>query len=292
MNKYIIEKLLCRSNLTLFLNFLFQRFDGGYQKDLQTELQQLFSTLQPNIVAFQGEGLVTSPVRWVGSESGYAPYPCWLTCSYDSYGAGDSNAATMFPAETDFTLQNGDNWFYSSTSGVHSAAELRNMYETSVGHSTSLIIDIAPFPNGTVPDEQVAAAASLGSFVTACYSNPIVQTSGSGQTLISLTPSAAITIDRVLVSEGISHGQLIRSFTITGLQTGGTTVTLATGSAIGANFIQILDPPVSNVNVITLNITSIAQLSPQGAPYVSNFAVFSCSQIAKEADEKWAALGY
>jgi hypothetical protein len=81
----------------------------SYQQDLKANLTALFSSLQPNVVAFQGEGLVASPVRWVGSESGLAPYPCWSTCDYASYGAGDPNAATWFAAETDFTLQNGDN---------------------------------------------------------------------------------------------------------------------------------------------------------------------------------------
>jgi hypothetical protein len=79
-----------------------------YQPDLKSNLTALFSTLQPDVVAFQGEGLVASPVRWVGSESGLAPYPCWSTCDYASYGAGDPNAPTWFAAETDFTLQNGD----------------------------------------------------------------------------------------------------------------------------------------------------------------------------------------
>jgi hypothetical protein len=73
---------------------------------------------------------------------------------------------------------------------------------------------------------------------------------------------------------------------------GSSPVILATGTAIGANFIQVLNPPVSNVTMITLNITSIAQLSPQGAPYVSNFAIFSCSSIAEEADRLWEESGY
>jgi hypothetical protein len=102
-------------------------FDGGYQPDLKSNLTALFAALQPNVVAFQGEGLVASPVRWVGAESGLAPYPCWSTCSYAGDGAGDPNAPTWFPAETDFTLQRGDNWFYSPDAGVHSAAELRNV---------------------------------------------------------------------------------------------------------------------------------------------------------------------
>jgi alpha-L-fucosidase len=102
-------------------------FDGGYQSELKANLTALFAALQPNVVAFQGEGLVASPVRWVGSESGLAPYPCWSTCDYSGDGAGDPRAATWFPAETDFTLQNGDNWFYNADAGVHSAAELRNV---------------------------------------------------------------------------------------------------------------------------------------------------------------------
>lgn len=73
-------------------------FDGGYQPDLKSNLTALFARLQPNVVAFQGEGLVASPVRWVGSESGLAPYPCWSTCAYDSYGAGDPAAPNWFPA--------------------------------------------------------------------------------------------------------------------------------------------------------------------------------------------------
>ena len=57
-------------------------------------------------------------------------------------------ASTFFPAETDFTLQNNDNWFYKDE-GVHSAHDLRIMYETSAGSNTALIIDIAPFAQAT-----------------------------------------------------------------------------------------------------------------------------------------------
>jgi len=61
-------------------------------------------------------------------------------------------------SETDFTLQRFDNWFYNADAGVHAAAELRGMVEGSLGHNTALIIDIAPFANGSVPSAQVAAA--------------------------------------------------------------------------------------------------------------------------------------
>ena len=266
-------------------------FDGGYQPDLRSNLTALFAKLQPQVVAFQGEGLVASPVRWVGSESGLAPYPCWSTCAYDSYGSGDPAAPTWFPAETDFTLQRGDNWFYNGAAGVHTAAELRSMYETSVGHNTALIIDIAPFANGTVPPAQAAAAKSLGDFVAACYSTPVARSSGDGQTVLTVMPSMPAAIDRIVVQEDIRKGQLVRAFTISAQLPGGGAQVLTSGTSVGHKFIAVLAAPVM-VAQVTLNITSVAPLSPQGAPFIPNFSVFSCAALAEEADAAWARSGY
>ena len=159
---------------------------------------------------------------------------------------------------------------------MHTPAQLRNMYETSVGHNTALIVDIAPYPNGTVPAAQAAAAAALGSFVSACYGAPIVQGSGNGQ---------------LVVQEDIRSGQLVRAFELTALLPGGTTQVLASGTSIGNKYIAVLPVPVT-VSQVTLNITSLAALSPTGAPFISNFAVFSCSSLAAEADAAWAATGF
>jgi hypothetical protein len=81
------------------------RFDGGYTPDQAPGLKNLFATLQPHVVAFGAAGLCASPARWVGTESGYAPYPCWSTASsVNEEGAGNPNGALWIPAETDFTL--------------------------------------------------------------------------------------------------------------------------------------------------------------------------------------------
>jgi hypothetical protein len=40
---------------------------------------------------------------------------------------GEPNGPTWLPAETDFTLQKQDAWFYSAQAGVHTPAELRLM---------------------------------------------------------------------------------------------------------------------------------------------------------------------
>ena len=59
----------------------------------------------------------------------------------------------------------------------------------------ALIINFSPAPNGTIPPAQVAAAAALGAYTSACYGAPIVQGSGN-VSVITLMPSAPVFIDR------------------------------------------------------------------------------------------------
>jgi len=254
-----------------------------YQKQLTPALRSLFSELQPNVVAFQGPGLVSSPVRWVGSETGYAPYPCWSTCDYDAYGAGSPNASTFYPAETDFTLQNSDNWFYNPTSGVRSGAELRKMYETSVGSNTALIIDMAPYPNGTVPQAQVVAAKALGDFVRGCYRSPPLATSGAPTSTRTVTVHVdnATAIDRIAVREDQSHGQLVLSYTLSALMSDGTTKQLPCGGqSVGNKRIDLLPSPVTNVASVTLQVTStVGDAMPSVA-----LDLLACSDLAHVID--------
>jgi hypothetical protein len=158
------------------------------------------------------------------------------------------------------------------------------MYEQSSGANTGLIIDIAPFPNGTVPAEQVAAASALGDYVRACYSTPLA--SGSGSYTISLALGAQpVSLDRVQLREDQSKGQLVRAFTITATLADGSSVPLCTGgSSIGNKYICRLTAPVAAV-ALTFNATSVVG----GVPTISQFAAFSCGALAAEADAKWEA---
>ena len=267
-------------------------FDGGYTPDQAAGLKALFASLQPNVVAFGAAGLCASPARWVGTEDGFAPYPCWSTvANIGDDGAGDPDGALWVPAETDFTLQNGDNWFYSTSSGVHTFAQLQDMYETSVGHNTAIIVDFAPRPDGSLPPEQVAVAAALGNFVAACYGAPIVQTSGNASVL-TLMPSAPVTVDRVLVSENQRAGQLVRAFAITALLANGSTVELARGTSVGNKFIAVLPAPVANVASLTLNITALAPMAATPTPVIKAFAAFACDAAAEEQRAALHAAGF
>lgn len=176
---------------------------------------------------------------------------------------------------------------------MRSPSTLRSMYEISTGSNTALIIDFAPFPNGTLPAAQVAAATSLGKYIRGCYDTPAVATNSSGTLTLTLTVPAAVTgIDRVVVAEDQRYGQLIRVFSVTAVLRNGTSVTLANGSSVGNKFIsiQLQDVPAASV---TLQVTRIAAGSPSGAPYIRNFAVYTgCNALGEQLDAEWVLAGH
>lgn len=55
-------------------------FDGGCPPTLRARVAALLEELQPSSVRFQGPNNAQA-VRWVGSESGSAPEPNWLTAN-------------------------------------------------------------------------------------------------------------------------------------------------------------------------------------------------------------------
>ena len=74
-------------------------FDGGYDSSMAKGLADLLAELQPDAVAFGGASLTRNSVRWVGTESGNAPYPCWSTA--DAQGLpyeGSPDGTVWMPA--------------------------------------------------------------------------------------------------------------------------------------------------------------------------------------------------
>jgi hypothetical protein len=165
------------------------------------------------------------------------------------------------------------------------------MYETSSGHNTALIIDFAPMPSGIIPPAQLATSAALGSYITACYAVPLLQTSGNASVL-TLMPSGPISLDRVVVREDQRLGQIVRAFTITAtLGDGSTALLTSAGSSIGNKFIQVFAP--ATVASLTLNITGLAaNPATPGGPFISDFSVYSCEAAGLAQSQALHAAGF
>lgn len=125
-----------------------------------------------------------------------------------------------------------------------------------------------------------------------CYGTAIASLSGSSKSIYTLLiPVNSPLVDRVVVAEDQTKGQLIRTFTLTGQLSNGSSVTLSTGSSVGNKYIAVL-PQALPLQAVQLNVTSVASLSPSGAPFIRNFAVYGCSALAESLDEAWTADGW
>ena len=148
----------------------------------------------------------------------------------------------------------------------------------------------APKPDGSLPPGQVAAAQALGAYVTACYGAPLASTAGNASVL-TLTLPAPHAVDRVLVAEDQSAGQLVRAFTVTAQLSNGSIVTLSSGTSVGNKFIAVLPAPVVVV-ALTLNVTALAPRAPLPHPLIRSFAAFACDAAAEAQRAKLDAAGF
>jgi len=141
-----------------------RRIDGATYYDWPTTLN-LVRAYEPNIIFFSDAG---PGVRWVGNERGIAGETNWNTISTDTLYAGKggieqllntgSEAGTQWiPAEVDVSIRPG--WFYHQRedSLVKSAEKLFDIYLTSVGRGSTLLLNVPPDKRGLFHEYDVQA---------------------------------------------------------------------------------------------------------------------------------------
>ncbi len=122
-------------------------------------------TLEPDVIFFSDAG---PGVRWVGNERGVAGETNWNTISIDTLYAGKPaiekllntghpQGTSWVPAETDVSIRPG--WFYhrKEDSLVKSPEMLFDIYLTSVGRGSTLLLNIPPDRRGLFHENDVAA---------------------------------------------------------------------------------------------------------------------------------------
>jgi alpha-L-fucosidase len=251
-------------------------FDGGSTPALSAAIPPLIARLQPHAVGFNAAGLLPSPSRWIGSESGFAPYPTWSTADYGTDGAGSPTSSKWNPPETDFTVLQGDTWFFNSEVPVRPPAQLRAMYEGSVGHNSQALIGIGIPPNGTlVGTQQAAALAGLGAYVAACYGAPLLETSGTGDVYYLMPSGPLPDVDRIVIAEDQTLGQRVRGYTIDAQFANGTTARVDAGTSVGNKKITAFAQALAGVTALTLNFTAAI-----ATPQLRQFAVYAgCNSL-------------
>jgi len=230
-------------------------FDGGNI----VPINDLIDQFAPGIIAFQGRRAGGS--RWVGTEHGFAPYPCWNTIDWKpgetpKEGAGSPDGNVWCPAECDVSILR-PNWFWSEGSDrrVLSLDDLLEIYYMSVGRGVNLLLNATPDTHGEVPAAQMKRLREFGDEIRARFARPLSTTRGEGNTL-SLDLGSEKTIDHIILREDIRGGERIREFLVEGRRAGGNWTALARGAQVGSR--QIIPIPAIAVTGLRLTVQDSA----------------------------------
>lgn len=139
-----------------------RRIDGATYYDWPTTLD-LIRGIQPEVIFFSDAG---PGVRWSGNEQGIGGETNWYTITPDTLYAGKPDIGELLnqgseggthwiPAEVNTSIRPG--WFYheSEDSLVKSPEKLFDIYLTSVGRGSTLLLNVPPDRRGVIHERDV-----------------------------------------------------------------------------------------------------------------------------------------
>ncbi|NLH17298.1 MAG: alpha-L-fucosidase [Phycisphaerae bacterium] len=257
--------------------------------------------LAPNAVIFNGPD-----VRWVGNESGFARETEWsvvgvktldgLGYSLDAQGKDlgsldilkQSKYMVWYPAETDVSIRPG--WFYhaSEDSKVKSVKHLLDIYYSSVGRNSLLLLNLPPDRRGLIHENDAARLAEFGKIIRETFKTNLASASktttgadklidgkwdtvwspGQGKTTMvaEFDLGGPKTFNCVMVQEFIPEGQRVEEFSVEAWD-GNVYKPIAKGTTIGYKRLLRFDNTTSGK--VRLNI-----LKSRAEPKINEFGLF------------------
>lgn len=196
--------------------------------------------LQPNAVT----AIMGDDVRWVGNEGGLGRTTEWSATPYTpkSYGySAEANYALgleemskdlgsreliakaermhWYPSEVDVSIRPG--WFYHEWQDeqVRSLANLVEIYFSSVGRNSVLLLNIPPDRRGLIHEIDAARIKELRKYIDRTFAKNFATNTKSykgvkesGSIILDIAPGA--TVNTLLIQEDISKGQRVEEFII------------------------------------------------------------------------------
>lgn len=257
-------------------------FDGAGSEGREYDwprVMALVKKYQPEAMVFN---MGAPTVRWVGNEDGIAPYPCWNTAAEARVSMFTNDMTAWLPETPDWVPAEcpvpirGNHWFWhpDDETPLRSLEELMDMYNRSVGHGATLLLNLAPDNRGLFPEEEVVRAIQFGDEIRARYSKPLAATGGTGQT-VTIRLETETDVDHVILMEQIEYGERVRDYVLEA-QRNGEWVRLTRGSAIGHKKIDSF-PPVRTEEI------RIRILQSVGEPFIRSLAVYYVNEGKRHA---------
>jgi alpha-L-fucosidase len=259
--------------------------------------------LQPSAVMFSDAG---PDIRWVGNERGLGSLTNWCLLNKDEMypggnfarilGEGHEDGKYWVPAEVDVSIRRG--WFYhaSQDSLVRSPENLLELYYSSVGRNSNLLLNVPPDRRGLLHENDVkslmafrelrekefAEDLALGKKVKASaergrsYKGSNVTDGDPGtywappdditkaDLIIELGEETEV--NRILLQEFIKLGQRIQEFKVDALENG-EWKELISGTTVGYKVIRKF--PVVRTASIRISV-----VKSKACPVISNLELF------------------
>lgn len=250
-------------------------FDGAGSEGREYDWRRIVDAIkqyQPDALMFN---MGAPTIRWVGNEDGTATYPCW--------NEAKSARTSMFtqemlqwlpetpawvPAECDVPIRE-KHWFWhpNDEGSLKSLDHLMDVYERSVGHGCTLLLNVAPDDRGLFPDADVQRVREFGEEIRRRFGRPIVQSSGDGEWL-SLTLQKPQHVQYAVTMEDIAHGERVRVYTVEAWDDNRRKWTqVCKGSAIGHKKIDRFEP-------VTASRFRLHIEESVGLPKIRSFAIY------------------
>lgn len=282
-----------------------RRINGATYYDWPATLDSV-RKLEPQIIFFSDAG---PGVRWPGNERGIAGETNWNTVTPDTLFAGKAGIETLLntgsengthwiPAEIDVSIRPG--WFYHAKedSLVKSPEKLFEIYLTSVGRGSTLLLNVPPDRRGLLHENDVAALTGWRALLNETFKtnlalnarttasayrggdraySPVNLTDNNPETYwatndeehmatVQLELNAPREIRYVLLQEYIKLGQRVKAFEIEIWQDN-QWHSISTGTTIGYKRIVKLDPVKTNKIRITIR-------EAKACPVISNVEIY------------------
>lgn len=282
-----------------------RKINGATYYDWSTTLD-LVRKHNPDVIFFSDAG---PGVRWVGNERGTAGETNWNTITPDTLFAGkggienllntgSENGTRWIPAEVDVSIRPG--WFYHAKedSMVKSPEKLFEIYLTSVGRGSTLLLNIPPDRRGIIHENDVAALKALRKLLDETFKANLAEKAdvsasavrGDAQQYAATNVSdknpetywtlndndtsgtLEFTFDKpqlvkyVLLQEYIKLGQRVKSFVIEA-KTGDTWNVIGEGTTIGYKRIVKVAPIETTAVRITIR-------DAKACPVISNIELY------------------
>ncbi len=259
--------------------------------------------IQPMAVMFSDAG---PDIRWVGNESGMGSLTNWCLLKKDDMypggnfahmlGEGHEDGNYWVPAEVDVSIRPG--WFYhaSQDTMVRSSENLLELYYSSVGRNSNLLLNVPPDRRGLLHENDVKSLLEFRELREKEFKNEVARgkkahseydrgrkfkaintIDGDPESFWS-TPDeiksasliidlgAEIEINRILIQEYIKLGQRVKSYKVEVLQNKNW-IPVVDGTTIGYKVIRKF--PLANTSKVRLTI-----LDSKACPVISNIEIF------------------